>query len=432
MTTANLARIELASSPPCEQFRTRFPVRPQQERATGSARAATPAATLSDKSSIVAFISAAALVGFATNLSMHLLNLRMQRLGLSELAIGVSVAIQALGIVVFAPFTKHVIARCGVRHTLIIGALVCAATLTAFGFVERLYVWDGMRFVFAAGLALLFTSSESLVISRAGATNRGRLVGWYATALASGTTAGPLLIVLIGVQGLTPLLWSALIFGAATMPMIAFLKPGEQLAPVVRKSTFATLRFAPLVFLSAFVFGALDNGGMAMLSVYSVLTGYDYASAVSIAVFATIGGIVLQIPLGILASRGEPRMILLFSGLALMTLLTLLPNVMAIKPAAFTVTFFFGGLLEGLYTVSLICLTKYYRGIGISSANGCFVAMCGFGELLGPLATGSSMNYFGAGGFVVGLTITLAIYCILLVAGTKSGIPVVKLAKAEI
>jgi predicted MFS family arabinose efflux permease len=433
MTTANLARIELVSSPPCEQFRSRFPTKPRQDT-----RAAAPpprlvaasAITANDKRSIAAFISAAALVGFATNLSMHLLNLRMQHLGLSELAIGVSVAIQALGIVVVAPVTKHVIARCGVRQTLIIGALLCAATLTAFGFIHQLYIWDGMRFVFATGLALLFTSSESLVISRAGAANRGRLVGWYATALATGTTAGPLLIAVIGVQGLAPLLWSAAIFGAATTPMIAFLKHGEQLAPVVRKSTFATLRFAPVAFLSAFVFGALDNGGMSMLSVYSVLTGYDYVSAVTIAVFATIGGIVLQIPLGIIASRNEPRMILLYCGLGLVNLLTLLPNVMAVKPAAFAVTFCFGGLLEGLYTVSLICLTKYYRGIGISSANGCFVAMCGFGELVGPLATGTSMNYLGPGGFVVGLTTTLAVYCILLVAGTNSTTAPSKLATA--
>lgn len=430
MTTANLARVELASSPPCEQFRTRFPARPQPERTAATPSAAAPAAAQSDTSSIVAFISAAALVGFATNLSMHLLNLRMQRLGLSEFAIGVSVAIQALGIVVAAPFTKHVIARCGVRQTLIIGALVCAVTLTAFGFIHRLYVWNGMRFAFAAGLALLFTSSESLVISRAGATNRGRLVGWYVSALAVGTSAGPLLIAVIGVQGLMPLLWSAFIFGAATTPMVAFLKPGEQLAPVVRKSTFATLRVAPLIFLSAFVYGVLDNGGMSMLSVYSVLTGYDYSSAVTIAVFAEIGSILLQFPLGLIASRGEPRMILLFSGLGLMNLLTLLPNVMAVKPAAFTVTFLFGGLLEGLYTVSLICLTKYYRGIGISAANGCFVAMCGLGELLGPLTTGTSMNYLGPSGFVVGLTTTLAIYCILLVAGTKSVAPAAKLAKA--
>src|ERR1043166_7608472 len=222
MTTANLARIELASSPPCEQFRSRFPTRQKPQLVAAAPDTAAPAAAQSDRSSIVAFISAAALVGFATNLSMHLLNLRMQSLGLSELSIGISVAIQALGIVVAAPFTKHVIARCGVRHTLIIGALICAVTLTAFGFVHQLFIWDGMRFVFAGGLALLFTSSESLVISRAGATNRGRL-------------------------GFRPLFWSALIFGPAPMPMIAFLKPGEQLAPVVRKSTFATLRFAPVV-----------------------------------------------------------------------------------------------------------------------------------------------------------------------------------------
>lgn len=430
MTTANLARIELASSPPCEQFRSRFPTRPQQEQIAATPSTAAPAAAQRDRSSIVAFISAAALVGFATNLSMHLLNLRMQSLGLSELSIGISVAIQALGIVVAAPFTKHVIARCGVRQTLIIGTVLCGASLTTLGFVDQLYIWNGMRFVLAAGLALLFTSSESLVISRAGATNRGRLVGWYVSALAAGTSAGPLLITVIGVQGLMPLLFSAFLFGAATTPMVAFLKPGEQLAPVVRKSTFATLRVAPLVFLSAFVYGVLDNGGMSMLSVYSVLNGYDYSSAVTLAVFAEVGSVLLQFPLGIIASRGEPRMILLFSGLALMNLLTLLPNVMAVKPAAFGVTFLFGGLLEGLYTVSLICLTKYYRGIGISSANGCFVAMCGLGELLGPLETGTSMNYFGPGGFVVGLTTTLAIYCIILVMGTKAAAPAPKLAKA--
>jgi len=56
--------------------------------------------------------------------------------------------------------------------------------------------------------------------------------------------------------------------------------------------------------------------------------------------------------------------------------------------------------------------------------------MCGLGELLGPLETGTSMNYFGPGGFVVGLTTTLAIYCILLVVGTKTAAPAPKLAKA--
>ena len=50
------------------------------------------------------------------------------------------------------------------------------------------------------------------------------------------------------------------------------------------------------------------------ISVYSVLTGYDYTSAVTLAAFATVGAIVLQIPLGYFAGNRDPRIILLFTG----------------------------------------------------------------------------------------------------------------------
>jgi MFS family permease len=415
MSAANPARIELVSSPPCEAFRPRFAAKTTAVDRPGAPEFASRADRRQRSATIIAFIAAAALVGFATNLSMHLLNLRMQHLGMSEFAIGLSVAIQALGIVIAAPLTKHVISFCGVRQTLLIGALLCSMALVAFGAISEIPVWNFMRFIFAVGLALLFTASESLVISRADASNRARLVGWYATALATGTTAGPALITVIGIHGSAPFLWGAMIFWLATTPIIACLKRGEQLAPVVRKSTFATLRLAPIAFLSAFVFGVADNGGLAMLSVYSVLTGYDYTSAVTLAAFATVGAIVLQIPLGYFASNRDPRFILLFCGIFSIFLLALLPNIMAVKPMAFGAAFGLGGLLEGLYTIGLICIAKYYRGIGISSANGCFVSMCGFGELLGPLATGASMQYLGAPGFVLGLTTTLAVYIVLVV-----------------
>jgi len=418
MGTANPVRIELAASPPCETFRRRFVVE------AGNRASAEQASSIRDGRSnsaapIIAFISAAALVGFAANLSMHLLNLRMQYLGFSGLAIGLSVAIQALGIIIAAPLTKHVISLFGVRQTLLMSALVSSAALVSFNFAADLFIWNSMRFVFATGLALLFTASESLIISRTDAANRGRVVGWYATALATGTASGPVLVTIVGVHGAAPLLWGALLFWVATIPTVACLKRGEELAPVVRSSTiFATIRFAPIAFLSAFVFGVADNGGLAMLSVYGVLSGYDYTSAVTLAVFATVGAIVLQIPLGYSANSRDPRSVLLCCGICSMILLTLLPNIMTVKPIAFGVVFALGGFLEGLYTVGLICIAKNYRGFGISTANGCFVSMCGFGELMGPLATGVSLQYFGSRGFVLGLTLTLAVY-ISLVASIK-------------
>jgi predicted MFS family arabinose efflux permease len=413
MSAASHPRIELAASPPCEAFRPRFTA---PRNAGTSVRVRTPVVDVESAgaAAIVAFITSAALIGFATNLSMHLLNLRMQSLGVSGSSIGVSVAIQALGIVVSAPLTKYAIGRYGVRQTLVVGSLLCTATLAAFSVVTDLFVWNALRFVFAGGLALLFTTSESLIIARADGGNRGRVVAWYATALATGTSAGPLLIALIGIQGAAPLLWGALIFAWASTPIFAYLRRGEGLTPVVRKSTFATLRIAPIAFLSAFVFGIADNGGMALLGVYSVMTGYDYTSAVTFAAFATVGGILLQIPLGYSANSYNPRLVLICCAVFSIFLLTVLPSVMAHKPLAFGAVFGLGGLIEGLYTVGLICIAKYYRGLGISSANGCFISLCGFGELVGPLATGASMEYLGSQGFVLALAAVLALYVFLI------------------
>src|SRR5262245_38163322 len=237
MSAASHPRIELAASPPCEAYRPRFTA-PRSTPAGAGLRAPAADVKSAGPAAIVAFIASAALIGFATNLSMHLLNLRMQSLGVPSSGIGVSVAIQALGIVFSAPMTKYAIGRYGVRQTLVAGSILCTATLAAFSVITDLFIWNALRFVFAGGLALLFTTSESLIISRADGSNRGRVVAWYATALATGTSAGPLLITVIGIQGAAPLLWGALIFAWASTPIFAYLRRGEGLTPVVRKSTF--------------------------------------------------------------------------------------------------------------------------------------------------------------------------------------------------
>jgi len=258
MNSANHKRIEVAASPPCAEFRPRF-----NSKAAPDDRQAPPREPArNDFRSLVVFISTAVLVAFATNLSMHLLNLRMHSLGISEFSIGLSVAAQALGIVLVAPLAKHVISALGIRQTFLLGAFVASSTLIVFNSVSTPLVLAVLRMAFAIGLALLFVVSESLVITRTDASNRGRVIGWYATGLAVGTTAGPAFIAVTGVEGLAPLLWSAGFFWLSTVPVLLHVVKGQELAPVVRNSTFAAIRLMPIAFLTAFVFGIVDNGGL--------------------------------------------------------------------------------------------------------------------------------------------------------------------------
>ena len=283
---------------------------------------------------IVIFVLAAALVAFATNLSMHLLNLRMHRLGISEFHIGLSVAAQAFGIVLVAPLARYVISALGIRQTFVVGAFIASSALIVFSHVSEALLLSALRMFFATGVALLFVVSESLVITRTDAANRGHVIGWYATALGIGTTAGPAFITVTGVEGLEPLLWGAFFFWLTVTPIFAYVKDGQQLAPVVRNSTFAAVRLMPIAFVTAFVFGIVDNGGLSMLSVYSTLKGYDYSQAAMLAAIATMGGVALQIPLGYAANTWQPRMVLLVCGVGAILLLTLLPDMMSVHSGA--------------------------------------------------------------------------------------------------
>src|SRR5262249_23680543 len=122
----------------------------------------------------------------------------------------------------------------------------------------------------------------------------------------------------------------------------------------------------------------------------------------------------LQVPLGYSANNRNPRLVLICCAVFSIFLLAVLPSLMAHKPLAFGAVFGLGGLIEGLCTGGLICIAKYYRGLGISSAHGWFISVCGFGELVGPLATGASMEYLGAQGFVLALAAVLALYVVLI------------------
>jgi MFS family permease len=326
-----------------------------------------------------------------------------------------SVAAQALGIILVAPLAKHVISALGIRMTFVAGAFVASTALVSFNFLSEPSALTALRLIFATGIALLFVVSESLVITRTDSNNRGRVIGWYATGLAIGTTGGPVFIALTGVEGLTPLLWGAGFFWLTVVPALLYVQSGQQLTPVMRNSTFAAIRIVPIAFITAFVFGVADNGGLSMLSVYGTLNGYDYSQAAMLAAIATTGGIALQLPLGYLANKGEPRMVLLMCGVGAIFLLTLLPNIMGVHGVALVIAFVLGGLLEGFYTVGLICIAKQCRNIGIASANGCFISFCGFGEFVGPLTTGTSIEYLGSRGFVVGLTVMLAFYIVMIV-----------------
>ena len=362
--------------------------------------------------SLIPLIVGAGLLSFVVSYSMHLANVRMHQEGIASFEIGLSVALQGLGIFLFAQIAGAAAARLGVRTVMVVGAALCCASMLMMHKLNTFVEWAAVRLILAPGIALLLTGSEFLVLRRCKEKNRIPIISAYATSVAAGTILGSYLLAVVGAASSAPFTIGAVLFCMAAIPAILWSREPTRDQIEVTQSVFATIRLVPLAFLAAFLFGVLDNGVLSLLAVFGVRSGYDVASAASLVAAAGIGAVAIQYPLARLCGRKGSLFALRFSAVAAVGGLALLPFGLASPAIAWANALVVGGLIEGLYTLALIHLAQRFGGSQLSSANACFISVCALGEVVGPAFTGISMDYLGPTGLILAGVLALSAFVI--------------------
>ena len=160
--------------------------------------------------SLAAAIGSVAAVGVALSLSIPLLSLEMERMGVSNTGIGVNTAVAGLASILVIPFVPRLAARVGVLPLLWGSVVVGALSLLAFKALWSFAWWFPLRFVLSAALGVMFVLSEYWISAAAPPARRGLVMGVYATVLALGFAAGPAVLAAVGTSG-----WPAYGSGAA-------------------------------------------------------------------------------------------------------------------------------------------------------------------------------------------------------------------------
>jgi MFS family permease len=362
--------------------------------------------------SLAAAIGSVAAVGVALSLSIPLLSLEMERMGVSNTGIGINTAIAGLASVIVIPFVPQLAARTGVLPLLWGSVIVGALSLLAFKALWSFAWWFLLRFVFSAKLGVLFVLSEYWINAAAPPARRGLVMGVYATVLALGFATGPAVLAAVGTSGWPPYLAGAALFALASLPL-AF---AQGLTPEPRggnkRGVLSFLGAAPAATLAALVFGAVETGGFALLALYGLRLGFALETAPYLLTAVALGNVALQIPIGLLSDRVDRRLVLLASGLSGLAGAALLPLVAANGAAFFAVLFLWGGLIGALYTVGLAHLGAKFSGGDLVSANAAFVILYNVGLVLGPPLVGAGMDAALPHGFAW----TLAAFCAVYVA----------------
>jgi MFS family permease len=122
----------------------------------------------------------------------------------SKPAVGVLAASYPAGMIPGSLLGAWVATRAGVRRTTLIGLLLFAVSIAAFGFATDIVTLDALRFVQGAGCGFIWGGGLTWVIAVAPRERRGTVLGSVIGAAIFGTLLGPILGTLAVTVGTRP------------------------------------------------------------------------------------------------------------------------------------------------------------------------------------------------------------------------------------
>ncbi|MEM8852755.1 MAG: MFS transporter [Pseudomonadota bacterium] len=359
---------------------------------------------------LAAVISGITGVGLALSLSLPLLSIVLDSRGIPPWLVGVNTATAGIAAICILPFVTGLARRFGTAPLIIAAFCTMAVTLMGFYYVEAFWLWFPMRFIFSAAVTMIFALTEFWINSLAPERRRGLIVGVYTAFLSIGISIGPIILAIVGTEGIMPFLIGSGALLLAAIPVTRVRDQQPELPDGGRVNLLYFVFTAPLALFAALVFGAVESGGTAILPLYGTGIGLSGEQAVILVSAIAAGNVLSQIPIGYLADRVNRRLLLIGSAAIGAVGAAAIPFVSGSFIALLAVLFVTGGIVAGLYTIGLTHLGARYRGSELASANAAFVMMYAVGMLVGPIALGGGLDLYEPHGFAIAIAAIFAIY----------------------
>jgi MFS family permease len=362
------------------------------------------------RASLIAILSACTAFAVGMGLTLPLLSLLLERRGFPGSVNGLNLATAGIAAFVITPNVPRLIRLMGTAGYLSASLTLSAVALLVLYEVPSLWLWFPARFCLSVGLNGLFVASEFWINQLADETNRGRYISYYGAAIAGGFGVGPAVIWLSGTHGITPFLFGSAMLLLAIVPIQLARRDAPTLDDNHHGSVLDSLRIAPAILAAAFVYGVVDAGLAGLLPVYAVRSGYSDTHAALAITAMSIGSLVFQYPLGVLADRMDRANLLILCALSGVIGAALTPLVIAVPILLYTLLFFWGGIMLGIYTIGLTLLGERFKGAALANANAAYVMLYAGGLLAGPLVEGVALDAWNPHGLMLVLGLVSLFY----------------------
>ncbi len=230
--------------------------------------------------------------------------------GFSNLALGIIGSAYFAGFVIGCFAGPRLLARVGHSRTFAVGAGISAATVLLQSMFVSEFLWIVLRGAFGLAAASIYMVIESWLNDRATNENRGRIFSTYLTVNFASLIVGQMLFGTANPSSFALFSLAAVLYALCLIPMGLTQLPQPHAAHVPSLRPLHLFSVSPVGVMGCIAVGFANSAVWTLAPVYAHAHGLNKGwIAVFMSVF-TLGGALIQLPLGRWSDRIDRRIII--------------------------------------------------------------------------------------------------------------------------
>ncbi len=239
-----------------------------------------------------------------------LIPVRAHIAGFSEFIIGLIGSAYFVGFVAGCFMGPRLISRAGHSRTFAVAAGLATATALMQSMSLNEFVWIATRALFGVGAACLYMVIESWLNDRATNETRGRIFAAYITVNLSGLIIGQALFMSNGASSFTLFNLAAIFYALCLIPVGLTRQPQPKRLEIPKLRPMRLFRLSPVGMAGCVAVGLANSATWTFAPIYAHSLGLHRGLLSLFMIVFTLGGALVQLPLGRLSDHMDRRYII--------------------------------------------------------------------------------------------------------------------------
>ncbi|WP_145332822.1 MFS transporter [Paenibacillus xylanexedens] len=355
--------------------------------------------------------------GISQGLLLPVLSIFLEQQGVSPGLNGLNAAALYIGSFAMTLAAERLLGALGFKKLIVGGLILVMLPLILFPYFPDIKIWFVLRLIVGIGDSALHYAAQLWVLLVTAPEKRGRYISLYGMSYGLGFSIGPLGIKLLRYGDAVPFL--VLFVGMAAVLILVLMKLPDTKPEKAGHAHFPERRFrrsfawAWYALLPALLYGYMEAGMNSNFPVYGLRVGYDTDQIATLLPFIGIGGLFLQLPLGILSDRYGRKIILMIAGMGGGLAFMLVPLAGTNFWLTLVLLLIAGGLVGSFFSLGLAYAADILPKVLLPAANvvasfhftiGSIVAPNLGGQLINWVSPGSMFTMLGSMYLIFGIT----------------------------